>query len=231
MKVFTWNLLHRVHGENHHEPAIARWPDEARRIEAVVTRVAELLREGHEAALLQEVSGDVLAALRAGLGDWAVHAHQYPRLPRQKRPDGLVRDASEHVVVITRDGAVVRRAQTYGSDAGKGLLAVETRGVLVVSTHVSWGEKRAEQLAALAALVRETRGPLIIGGDFNVEREVVEQGVGLPALPLAPGSAKTRVTDEGGVDIDHLLVRELALREARVFSHAELSDHAPVGAR
>ncbi|MFZ5446128.1 MAG: endonuclease/exonuclease/phosphatase family protein [Myxococcota bacterium] len=228
MHVFTWNVLHRVHGENHHEPAIARWADEPRRIAGVVARIEELLDEGAEAALLQEVSGDLLAALRNALDGWLVLAHQYPRLPRQKRPNDMVRDASEHLVVIARPGAVVRRAQTFGSDAGKGFLAVETAGVLVVSTHVSFGEKRADQLAALARLVAETSGPLIIGGDFNVERPVVEAGVGLGALPLRAGSAKTRATDEGGVDIDHLLVRDVDLREARVLAHDELSDHSPV---
>lgn len=229
LRVFTWNVLHRVHGENHHEPAVARSPREADRIAGVVARVDALLKT-HDVALLQEVSGDVLAALTAAFPHLAVHHHRYPRLPRRKRADDEVRDASEHLVVITSPGSTVRRAQTFSSDPGKGLLAVERDGVVVVSTHVSWGEKRTAQLAALAEFAEQVQGPLVIGGDFNVEVEVV-----LPALPLSPArlasdSMKTRVGEDGdgGADIDHLLFRSLEPEVAVVLSQDGLSDHSPV---
>ena len=44
MKVFTWNVLHRVHGEGHGEEAVVQLADEARRVREVVARVRSLLR-------------------------------------------------------------------------------------------------------------------------------------------------------------------------------------------
>lgn len=43
MKVFTWNVLHRVHGEGHGEEAVVQLADEARRVREVVARVRSLL--------------------------------------------------------------------------------------------------------------------------------------------------------------------------------------------
>jgi hypothetical protein len=55
VRVVTWNVLHRVHGETHRERCLVRWPDEARRVEGVVSAVRGF---GADAVLLQEVSGD-----------------------------------------------------------------------------------------------------------------------------------------------------------------------------
>lgn len=223
MRVLTWNVLHRVHAETHGEPAVERWPDESTRTRAIIEA---LTRSSADAVLLQEVSGDVLAALRSAFPH--VTSHLFPRMPRPKQPTTAVTDASEHLVIISGPGATVWRAQTAANDPGKGLLAVEQGGVLFVSTHVSWGEKRAPQLEALARVVREHVGPLVIGGDFNVEASVVCDALGLRNVPLSPGSAKTRVGREGGGDIDHLFVRGLTATAAQVLEHDVLSDHAPV---
>ena len=62
MKILTWNVLHRVHAERHSEPAIERWPDEQGRVRGITALIARALTvEGFDVALLQEVSGDVLA--------------------------------------------------------------------------------------------------------------------------------------------------------------------------
>lgn len=222
MRVLTWNVLHRVHAETHGEPAVERWPDEAGRTRAII----ELLqRVAADVVLLQEVSGDVLAAVRGAF--LHVASHRFPRVPRPKRPTAVM-DTSEHLVVVAGPGSTVWRAQTASNDPGKGLLAVEQGGAVFVSTHVSWGEKREPQLEALARVVREQVGPLVIGGDFNVEASVVCAALGMENVPLAPGSAKTRVGREGGGDIDHLFVRGLPGTVARVLEHDVLSDHAPV---
>jgi hypothetical protein len=107
MRVVTWNVLHRVHGETHGEPCIARWGDEARRVDAVVQAVRAL---GADVALLQEVSGDLLAALRSAFPERAVLSHLYPRVP--KRAVAGVVDRTEHLVVLAPGGAKVRRAST-----------------------------------------------------------------------------------------------------------------------
>ena len=223
MRVLTWNVLHRVHAETHGEPAVERWADEPSRTRAIVQT---LKRASADVVLLQEVSGDVLTALRSSFPH--VTSHLLPRMPRPKQPTTAVTDASEHLVVIAGPGPTVWRAQTASNDPGKGLLAVQQNGVLLVSTHVSWGEKREPQLEALARVVREHVGPLVIGGDFNVEASVVCAALGLQNVPLAPGSAKTRVGREGGGDIDHLFVRGLRGAMAQVLEHDVLSDHAPV---
>jgi endonuclease/exonuclease/phosphatase family metal-dependent hydrolase len=228
MRVLTWNVLHRVHAEKYGEPAIRTWPEERRRVEAIV---ALLGRREFDVALLQEVSGDVLAALRAEFGDREVLSHRYPRVPRVKQPSATVSDASEHLVVIAPRGATVLRAQTFANDGGKGLLAVSVDARLtVVSTHVSWGGKGVEQVQGLSALLRETTGPLCIGGDFNAERQpVLEQlGEGCVAAVLPAGSLRTREGDEGGSDIDHFFVRDLRISDVQVLEHAGLSDHRPV---
>lgn len=223
MRVLTWNVLHRVHAETHGEPAVERWPDEPSRTRSIVET---LKRVGADVVLLQEVSGDVLAAMRNGFSH--VSSHLSPRMPRPKHPTTTVTDPSEHLVIISNTAFTVWRAQTATNDPGKGLLAVEQGGVLFVSTHVSWGEKRASQLEALARVVGEHVGPLVIGGDFNVEASVVCEALGLQNVPLAPGSAKTRVGRDGGGDIDHLFVRGLTAATAQVLEHDVLSDHAPV---
>lgn len=233
MKILTWNVLHRVHAETHSEPAIRRWPDEAARVRAVVARVEQALTsEGIEVVLLQEVSGDVLAGLRARLPGHSVLNHAYPRVPRQKGPGRAVQDPTEHLVVVAPLGSKIVRAHTFSSDPGKGFLLVSVSERLsVASTHVSWGPKGEAQMATLSQLLREVPS-LCIGGDFNTEREVVASAMGADvAVSVLPeGSPRTRPQDDGGSDIDHLLSHGVQLSDARVLEHGELSDHRPVAA-
>jgi endonuclease/exonuclease/phosphatase family metal-dependent hydrolase len=226
MKVITWNVLHRVHGEVHGEPCLAHWAEEAARVAAVVEAVRALQAD---VALLQEVSGDVVAALRSAFPERVVLTHLYPRVP--KRSVAGVKDRSEHLVVLAPAGAKVKRASTYESDPGKGLLAVEVSGVTVVSTHVSWGEKRSEQLMTLREAVLSFGSRCVVGGDFNVEREVVEPVLGAKCVVLPSGSLPTRDDEKGrGLMIDHLIGFGCELREARVEPHRNESDHRPVSA-
>lgn len=178
--------------------------------------------------LLQEVSGDVLSALRLALPDRAVLNHVSPRVPRPKQGSSSVRDSTEHLVVVAPAGAQVVQASTAANDAGKGFLAVRTGGVTFVSTHVSWGERGGEQLSALRAALERLEQPVVLGGDFNVEVAVVEQALGVAAAKLAPGSLKTRESGGKGADMDHLLARGALLESARVLEHSGLSDHRPV---
>jgi endonuclease/exonuclease/phosphatase (EEP) superfamily protein YafD len=236
VKLLTWNVLHRVHAENYGELAIHRWRDEPERVRRVVGLVSEALRAGgFGAALLQEVSGDVLESLRGHLPEWAVLDHPYPRVPRQKQPGAPMRGPSEHLVVVAPEGSTVLRAQTFASDPGKGMLAVTLpSGLVVASTHVSWGPKGEEQLATLRELFHASSAPVCIGGDFNAGREVLVRAFGAEVVvgELPPGSPRTRPAEDaaGGADIDHLLVCRAALSDLRVLDHDELSDHRPVAA-
>lgn len=229
MRLFTWNVLHRVHGEVHGEAAVELWRDESVRVREIVARVRTLLEvEQCTFGLLQEVSGDQLAALRAALPERAVLNHQYPRVPRPKQGSTSVTDSTEHLVVIAPAGSKVVRASTAANDPGKGLLAVSNGEWTVVSTHVSWGERGADQLRALRDALGSVAAPVVVGGDFNVEVVTVESALGVEAAKLEPGAPKTREEEGKGVDIDHLLAREASLEVARVLEHAGLSDHRPV---
>lgn len=234
MKLLTWNVLHRVHAETHAEPTIVRWPDEALRVRAVASWVAKAVtREGFEVALLQEVSGDVLAMLKSQLHGHAVLNHVYPRVPAQKGHS--LRDPSEHLVVVAPQGAKLVRAQTFENDRGKGFLMVVLKsGLTVISTHISWGHKAIPQLLVLGQVLRDVPQSVCLGGDFNAGRDevlkAIDADVTISSLP--EGSPRTRPQDNesGGGDIDHLLCRRGKLVDVSVLDNGELSDHRPVAA-
>lgn len=235
MKLLTWNVLHRVHAETYSDPAIEPWPDELARVEGVVRFVSRALRsEGFSVVLLQEVSGDVLSALRQALPEWDVFDHCYPRLPRQKAPSAL-KDPREHLVVIAPAGSTLVRAHTFESDHGKGFVMVRLPGGFVVaSAHLTWGVKALTQLTVVAQVLADAQTPLVIGGDFNAERQVVEEAAGpsvvISSLPEGPLRTRPDADGTGGADIDHLLCRHATLKEARVLECDGLSDHRPVAA-
>lgn len=234
LPVATWNVLHRIHAVNWSEPAISAFSDEDTRIAAVAKRVRELASDEARIVALQEVSGDQVIAVRDELADFEVVVAAYPRVPKYFRPEQVApwpRDATEHLVVVAPRGEVRRfESHAFPSDAGKGFLAVQlASGVLVVATHVSWGDKRPAQLAALAAGVRAHGGPAIVLGDFNADREVVVDdlgpgfvaGVPAPGLTTRPRAAASTKSE----NIDHAIAFGGHVREVAVASAGGLSDH------
>ncbi len=234
MKILTWNVLHRVHAETHNEKAIVRWPEEAQRVRAVAGWLVNAMTAGDfDVALLQEVSGDLLAALRAQLPGRSVLEHLYPRVPRRSSPS--LRDPREFLVVIAPAGAKIVRAHTFENDPGKGFLMVQlASGPVVISTHVSWGPRAIPQLLMLSQVLRDAPGLVCLGGDFNADRAAISRATDSDAMisVFPEGSPPTRPqdTEEGGADIDHLLCRGAQLNEAHVLEHGGLSDHHAVGA-
>lgn len=232
MKILTWNVLHRTHAETHREPVIERWTAERERREGCVALLREAMDECR-VALLQEVSGDLLSALRKAMPERAIIEHAYPRVPRQRVPSDALTDLTEYLVVIAPVGSIPVRAHTYENDHGKGfLLAWTPGGTMVLSTHVTWGEKRELQLATLARLMRQSAAPLVMGGDFNASRAVVADALGAGTAIGEPprGSAPTRPYGDpaGAGDIDHLIARGGVLSDVMVLDHRELSDHRPL---
>lgn len=234
MKILTWNVLHRVHGEKYDEPAIRAWHAEDERVEGVVSLVVEALRRGEsDVALLQEVSGDVLRELRARLPEHVVLNHQYPRIPDARGLAARLQDPSEHLVVVAPSGAKVVARHTFTNESGKGYLGVGVTPALVaVSAHLGFREKAQPQFAVLASLGRLGSGAVCIGGDFNVERRAVAEALG-PAFEiglLPEGSRRTRPREDatGGRDIDHLIAHGGRLTDLKVLEHRNLSDHRPV---
>jgi endonuclease/exonuclease/phosphatase family metal-dependent hydrolase len=229
--VATWNVLHRVHAVNWGEPPAAK--GEPARIEAIASAVDALLAFS-VAVCLQEVSGDQLRALRAR----HVFRLAYPRVPRAKAGRVELDDPTEHLVVLSSalPGEVIR-ARVFPEDPGKGFLSVRLGGgLVVVSTHVSFGAKREAQLAELAAHAREHAGqPVVIGGDWNADAATVMAalGDGFTCAALPPGRRTRPRADDASKsqDIDHVIGHFTAASEAGVEDGRGLSDHNPVWAK
>ncbi|MCX5748498.1 MAG: endonuclease/exonuclease/phosphatase family protein [Proteobacteria bacterium] len=220
-------MLHRVHAENYIEPSIVAHPDERARTLAIADRLESL----GDLVALQEVSGDQLAVIRARYGARAlVWSAQYPRVPhfRGGSTTSLV-DPTEHLVTIVF-GRPVRgsTAHTFASDPGKGYVTVELDGLLVINTHVSYGDRSAAQLGQVAAVAAAHAGPTVIVGDFNAHREAVLAGLGGVAILPPDGSLPTRPRGKGASkspDIDHVIVHGAVGSDARVLDSTGLSDH------
>jgi hypothetical protein len=235
LRVASWNVLHRVHGINWSEPAVAAFPEEPPRTDGIAARVERLLGDGVQAVGLQEVSGDTLAELRRRLeGKHLIFAHRSPRRPRVRQggPSGLV-DASEYLVVIATDPrATLHRAGAFEGDPGKGFLAVDLgEGVRFLCTHVSFGERSGEQLGLLAEEGRLAPKGAVLVGDFNANARAVAAGLGVGwVLSDLTGQGPTRVPAPGspGKVIDHLAAHRGKIREARVLEAGDLSDHHPI---
>ena len=228
MRIATWNVLHRIHAVNWHEPVIDAHPDEDARIAAIVARVATLA----DIVCLQEVSGDLVQALSAAFRDRIVEWHRYPRVPRLFRSGVLpVREPAEYLVTIARLPMRHAGGGTFATDPGKGYLVVAADDLAVINTHVSYGERHAAQCAELAEVAR-TYPRVAIVGDFNAERDVclaaldgfVAADPVAPALPTRPRTTPSTKAQT----IDHVLVHGCMLREVEVVSGDGLSDHNPV---
>lgn len=223
--VATWNLLHRVHAENWDEDVAARWPDEDARITAIT---ATLAARTEDVIALQEVSGDQLASLRAGLPGRTVHEFQYPRVPTPRKGRDLLRDRSEHLVLLTTGPSTYVTAEAFPDDKGKGALVVTVGGTRVIATHVSGDRRRTGQLARLAALAGERT---VLLGDFNTVRGTITAGLGdgFAVAGFPADSLPTRPGPHRGF-IDHVVTRGIAASAATVTGSGGLSDHNIVSA-
>lgn len=236
-RVVTWNVLHRVHGENWSEPTIGAHPDEAARAAGIAARIAAWLDEGVDAVGLQEVSGDLLARVReVAAGRAEVLAHRYPRVPASRvepSASAPLVDPSEHLVIVA-GGATRLASATFDDDPGKGYLAASLpSGLVVICTHVSFGKRRRGQLARLADAARGGRA--IVLGDFNAAIDDVTLGLGaagdLHASDLA-GAGFTREPANGqpGKVIDHVVALGGRVEGAEILDGGGSSDHRPVRA-
>lgn len=230
MLVVTWNVLHRIHAENWREEVPDRFPNEAARIAVITARIAALLADGDDPVIcLQEVSGDQLASLRAGLPHASVRSFTYPRVPSLKSgAASVLKDPTEHLVTVAAH-ADVRAAEAFSTDAGKGFLCVEVAGNVVVNTHLTFGARRTAQLQRIAALVGEE--PRVICGDCNAPGDVVvdDLGPGFSLVDLGPTALPTRprrdATSGKPPAIDHIVVRGLRGTHGAVVDVGGESDH------
>lgn len=225
--VATWNVLHRIHAENWDEDIVARWPDESERIAAITARLAS---RTEQVIALQEVSGDQLASLRAGLTGRTVHAFRYPRVPRPRRRPSPLHDPAEYLVLLLAGPGRVVAAESFENDPGKGALAVRTADALFVSTHVSGDQRRTGQLAHLAGLTAGDLGhPTALLGDFNTDHATVASGLGADFIieDLSAGGRPTRPRPPGSkpLYIDHVAARGAVISAAAVEDAVGLSDH------
>ncbi len=239
LRVLTWNVLHRIHAENWAEHPVRRYPDERVRQAALVAHVRARFDAGLDVACLQEASGDLVGALNSALNDVAeIFAFRYPRVPRFRGPPPppgarLVDPTEALVTLVARGrGAGPGEAAAFADDAGKGYLAVESAGYLLVNSHVTFGDKAPGQLARLASVAGRFPGPCVVTGDFNAPRETIAGGlppVFTPALaPEGSPPTRPRTASSKSQDIDHVFVRGARPGPAEVTDVAGLSDHNPV---
>lgn len=223
--VATWNLLHRVHAENWDEDVAARWPDEDARIAAVT---ATLAARTEDVIALQEVSGDQLASLLDGLPGRTVHEFQYPRVPAPRKGRDLLRDRSEHLVLLTTGPSTLVTAEAFPDDKGKGALVVAVAGMRVIATHISGDRRRTGQLARLAELSGQET---VLLGDFNTVRGTIAAGLGdgFMVAGFQAGSLPTRPGSNRGF-IDHVVTIGVTVGAATVTGSGGLSDHNIVSA-
>ncbi|WP_067567741.1 endonuclease/exonuclease/phosphatase family protein [Nocardia acidivorans] len=222
--VATWNVLHRVHADNWDRGFGTRWPDEAVRIAGVTAVVAG---RAEQVIALQEVSGDQLASLREALPERDFHILRYPRVPRPRRVESVLKDRAEYLVLIIDGAGRDFASGDFTTDPGKGYLAVEVAGVLVIATHVTGDDRRGGQFARLGELAY---GPAVLLGDFNSGRAEVGAALGpryrVAELPVDAIATRPRGSSaEKSQFIDHVVVRGLAVRDAEVVDVAGVSDH------
>ncbi len=231
MRVATWNVLHRIHAVNWREPVVELHPDEPARIAEITRRIVAL---DAEVVCLQEVSGDQLASLQAALPAATILSHRYPRVPKLFRPGSppLV-DPSEQLVTISKLPVRTSHGRTFPTDQGKGYLLAELEsGVVVITTHVSYGAHRAAQASAVRAEAFAYDGIVVVLGDFNADLETCLASFGelVAAAPTQPSrSTRPRTIPTGkSEDIDHILVRNGRADDAAVLAGDGFSDHNPV---
>ncbi|MFF0771215.1 endonuclease/exonuclease/phosphatase family protein [Nonomuraea wenchangensis] len=224
--VMTWNVLHRIHAENWGADIPGRWPDESERIAAVTARIAG---RAEQVIALQEVSGDQLASLRRALPGRTVHVLPYPRVPAPRNGPCPLDDPREYLVLAVDGPARQIAAEPFEEDPGKGLLAVQTAGILVIAVHVSSGQRSARQLERLAELAATSPEPVVLLGDFNTDRATVAAGLGptFTVADLPPDALPTRPRTSGTKSpfIDHVVVRGAEVGGAVVEDADGLSDH------
>lgn len=236
MILATWNVLHRIHALNWGEEVTFRFPNEAARISLITRRVEELLSGGSDVIVcMQEVSGDQLESLESSLRSFAICSFTYPRVPSLRTGGAQpLRRPTEHLVTIGAR-AELRCAEAFRTDRGKGFLCVESGGLLVVNTHVSYGDRRPEQLGRIAAVIGDER--CVICGDFNASSKQVlaSLGPGFSLVDLGPDAPPTRPRRDNHRGkppaIDHILARGIAGGEGAVIDVAGESDHNLVRAK
>ncbi len=238
LELGTWNVLHRVHAVNWSEELPA-FPDERSREAVVAEIVREQLATGVAAIGLQECSGDQLAVLRASLpAGTSVLDLRLPRLPRVRAQGATAQlvDASEHLVVVVAGGraARTRGGAAFASDPGKGWLAVELDELVLICTHVTWGERAAAQLRLLRERATALEKPVAIVGDFNADAGEVAAHLGprFDVLSLAAGLVtRPRSDSTKSQVIDHVAVLGGVVGDGSVIDARGASDHELVRAR
>jgi endonuclease/exonuclease/phosphatase family metal-dependent hydrolase len=229
--IVSWNVLHRIHAVNWSDSVIGSWPREMVRAGSIADAINVFAAD---VVCLQEVSGDTLAMLR-DVVTGEIFATPYPRVPALRQQAKVVlTDPTEYLVTIVRAAARLVSAEAFPTDGGKGFQRVElASGETIITTHVTYGDKRTAQLARLAEEARKAPGLCVIAGDFNADLATcaAELGDEFVAEELPASSLPTRPRQEASnrsQNIDHLFVRGGTVRESAVIDGEGRSDHNPV---
>lgn len=227
MRLITWNVLHRIHAQNWDEAEVlAAFPDESARLDTILRRIEGWMASSPVTCVaLQEVSGDLLARLRARFPE-AVHAFQYEELPQLRTPGPApLVDPSQHLVTLLAGGSAAW-GEDFTASGGYGFLCVARGDLRVVNTHVRFGPPGDPQLRRLAEVAGD--GPVALCGDFNRSAASAHEGLG-PAFELV--SAREVVDLPRRTGIDHVFVRGLFGVPLALLAPGPESDHPPVAVR
>ncbi len=133
----------------------------------------------------------------------------------------------------------------YSPRNGQIRLAVRARLImpsfqpLVYTIHTETAlmapERRRQQVEALLVDAKATRGPVVIGGDFNTitpwERRTLASMMMQAGFDWATQNAGATVYKWGaGIGLDAIFAREMIVIEAAVIPAAQVSDHQPLWA-
>ena len=134
-------------------------------------------RSGHRPAGGQR--GPAFQPPRGPVACRTVSAFRYPRVPAPRRGACTLRDPAEYLVLLTDGPGQEVAAGSFDDARGKGALAVQAAGVLLVTAHLSGDHRGAGQLTRLAELAGSWPGhPAVLLGDFNAGRAAVASGLG-----------------------------------------------------
>eukprot|EP01012_Entosiphon_sulcatum_P067131 TRINITY_DN96670_c0_g1_i1.p1 TRINITY_DN96670_c0_g1~~TRINITY_DN96670_c0_g1_i1.p1 ORF type:complete len:280 (+),score=43.91 TRINITY_DN96670_c0_g1_i1:35-874(+) len=252
-RITTWNVLHRVHAEKDPElchMTLDRYPKEVKRIADIVTLVEDQFVQGSRVVCLQEVSGELLSALRERLGKRVtIFDHQHQRIPEQPEDttkQAILKDPTEYLVVLT-DFPAAEAVTAHPFTNNKGVLGVRVQSNLCVyNVHASpkrAGEKQIRhelmQLLVLPFLAKNKQNQVVVAGDLGMELERVFGAVG--ELAFCTGEDLSEYLQEGkhtcqDKDVDHIVgIGGTEIFDAVLYPNSNLSIHQPlqatVGAR
>lgn len=258
VRAITFNLLHPIHGQNYDE-MVMRNPqyNEKIRIDSTTAILKELVGQRREGEILimalQEVSQMQLESIQREIPARIefLKVTRIARLKESKRRDGYVgfpSEVAEYEVLLVSGATRVQNVKSwvFKKDTGKGWISVEIpeRSLIAVSTHLSFGENRKEQIqdALVNPSGQSDINTTLVMGDFNCPCDQIRKDVisnaGDVVFIQADSATRIGKTGDGPLTaqetLDHFVIygKQPFCSAVRVYETDVdmISDHRPVEA-